>query len=211
MLDSTDPDQIGRIEAEIDPARTLFIVASKSGSTLEPDVLHRHFFARPPGRGRGRPARSSWPSPTRARSWNRPRARQGFRRIFLGDPQIGGRYSVLSNFGMVPAAAAGLDVRGFLASAEIMTRACGPSAPPAANPGVELGLALGVAAKAGRDKLTILASHGLADVGAWLEQLVAESTGKHGLGIIPLAGEPAGEPEAYGADRVFAYLRARRP
>jgi transaldolase/glucose-6-phosphate isomerase len=202
VLDSTDPDQIGRIEAEIDPARTLFIVASKSGSTLEPDVLHKHFYERSGQAG----ARFVAITDPGSKLEQTARA-QGFRHIFLGDPQIGGRYSVLSNFGLVPAAAAGVDVRGFLASAEIMTRACAAGVPPAANPGVELGLALGVAAKAGRDKLTILASHGLADVGAWLEQLVAESTGKQGLGIIPLAGEPAGEPKAYGADRVFAHLR----
>jgi transaldolase/glucose-6-phosphate isomerase len=113
----------------------------------------------------------------------------------------------LSNFGMAPAAAFGADVRALLGSAQIMTRACGPSAPPSQNPGVDLGLFLGQAARQGRDKLTILASHGLTDVGFWLEQLVAESTGKHGLGVIPLAGEPPGEARSYGSDRIFAYLR----
>jgi transaldolase/glucose-6-phosphate isomerase len=208
VLDSTDPDQIGRIEAQIDPARTLFIVASKSGSTLEPDVLHRYFFALTAKAVGEAKAGAHFVAITDPRSKLQQTARdQGFRRVFLGDPQIGGRYSVLSNFGMVPAAVIGVDVAGFMASALTMTRSCGPSAPPAANPGVELGLVLGAAAKAGRDKLTILASHGLTDVGAWLEQLVAESTGKHGLGIIPLAGEPVGAPEVYGADRLFAYLR----
>jgi transaldolase/glucose-6-phosphate isomerase len=208
VLDSTDPDQIGRIEAEIDPARTLFIVASKSGSTLEPDILHRYFFdltAKTVGEAA---TGAHFIAITDPGSKLEATAReQGFRHIFLGDPTIGGRYSVLSNFGMVPAAVAGVDVRGFIESARIMTRSCGPSAPPSQNPGLDLGLALGAAAKAGRDKLTILASHGLADVGFWLEQLVAESTGKHGHGIIPLAGEPAGEPKVYGQDRVFAYLR----
>ena len=129
-----------------------------------------------------------------------------FRRIFLGDPQIGGRYSVLSNFGMVPAAVAGIDVRGFMAATQVMVRACAASAPPLANPGVTLGLLMGAAALAGRDKLTIIASPALADVGAWLEQLVAESTGKNGKGIVPVAGEPLGAPEFYGSDRVFAQL-----
>jgi transaldolase / glucose-6-phosphate isomerase len=208
VLDSTDPDQIARVEAEIDPARTLFIVASKSGSTLEPDVLHRHFFALAAKAVGEAEAGAHFVAITDPGSKLEAAARaQGFRHVFLGDPEIGGRYSVLSNFGMVPAAAAGIDIRAFLASAGLMTRACGPSAPPAANPGVELGLVMGVAARAGRDKLTILASHGLADVGAWLEQLIAESTGKHGLGIIPLAGEPVGAPEAYGDDRLFAHLR----
>jgi transaldolase/glucose-6-phosphate isomerase len=208
VLDSTHPDQIRRMEAEIEPARTLFIVASKSGSTLEPDVLHRHFFARVAEAVGADKAGGHFVAITDPGSKLEATAReQGFRRVFLGDPSIGGRYSVLSNFGMVPAAAAGIDVRDFLARTALMSRACGPNAPPGANPGLDLGLFLGAAARRGRDKLTILASHGLSDVGAWLEQLVAESTGKQGLGIIPLAGEPAGAASAYGDDRVFAYLR----
>ena len=208
VLDSTDPVQIARFETQIDLARTLFIVASKSGSTLEPDILHRYFHAKVSklvGEGR---AGSHFVAITDPGSKLETAAKaQGFRRIFLGDPQIGGRYSVLSNFGMVPAAAAGVDVRAFLKRTQVLVRGCGPNAPPAANPAVELGLVLGAAAAAGRDKLTLIASHGLADVGAWLEQLVAESTGKNGRGIIPLAGEPVGAPGVYGADRLFAYLR----
>jgi transaldolase/glucose-6-phosphate isomerase len=208
VLDSTDPDQIGRIEAEIDPARTLFIVASKSGTTLEPDILHRYFFERVVQAVGAGAAGSHFVAITDPGSRLEQTAReQGFRRVFLGDPEIGGRYSVLSNFGLVPAAVIGIDVRAFLDSTRAMTRACGPFAPPGANPGVDLGLVLGSAARTGRDKLTLFASHGLADVGAWLEQLVAESTGKLGRGIIPLAGEPVGAPEAYGDDRLFAYLR----
>ena len=208
VLDTTQPDQIARIEAEIDVARTLFIVASKSGSTLEPDVLHRHFHALTAAAVGEAQAGAHFVAITDPGSKLEATAKgQGFRRIFLGDPAIGGRYSVLSNFGMVPAAVIGVDVAAFMASTQVMTRSCGPSAPPAINPGVELGLLLGAAAKAGRDKLTILASHGLSDVGFWLEQLVAESTGKHGLGIVPLTSEPAGAPKVYGDDRVFAYLR----
>ena len=208
VLDSTDPAQIARFEAQLDLARTLFIVSSKSGSTLEPDILHRYFFdrvERAVGTGR---AGAHFVAVTDPGSKLEATAKgQGFRHVFHGDPQIGGRYSVLSNFGMVPAAAAGIDVRAFLERARVMTRACGPNTPPSANPGVELGLVMGQAALAGRDKLTLIASHGLADVGAWLEQLVAESTGKNGKGIIPLAGEPVGSPEAYGDDRLFVYLR----
>lgn len=208
VLDSTDPAQIARFEAQIELARTLFIVSSKSGSTLEPDILHRYFHERVSAIVGAGQAGSHFVAVTDPGSKLEATAKaQGFRRVFLGDPQIGGRYSVLSNFGMVPAAAAGVDVRAFLASANLMTRACGPNAPPSANPGVALGLAMGAAAVAGRDKLTLIASHGLTDVGAWLEQLVAESTGKNGKGIIPLAGEPLGAPAVYGPDRLFAYLR----
>ena len=208
VLDSTDPAQIARFEAQIDLARTLFIVSSKSGSTLEPDILHRYFQERVSNLVGADRAGSHFVAVTDPGSKLEVTAKtQGFRRVFHGDPEIGGRYSVLSNFGMAPAAAAGIDVRAFLASANLMTRACGPNAPPSANPGVELGLVMGAAALAGRDKLTLIASHGLADVGAWLEQLVAESTGKNGKGIIPLAGEPVGAPAVYGADRLFVYLR----
>jgi transaldolase/glucose-6-phosphate isomerase len=208
VLDSTDPAQISRFEAQIDPARTLFIVSSKSGSTLEPDILHRYFHehvAKAVGAGK---AGAHFVAVTDPGSRLEATAReQGFRRVFHGDPAIGGRYSVLSNFGMVPAAAAGMDVRGLIGRTQLMVRALGPNTPPAANPGVELGLVMGTAAVAGRDKLTLIASHGLADVGGWLEQLIAESTGKNGKGLIPLAGEPVGRPEAYGADRLFVYLR----
>ena len=129
-----------------------------------------------------------------------------FAHVFAGDPTIGGRYSVLSNFGLVPAAVIGLDLPAFLHSAALMVRSCAAGTPPSTNPGVQLGALLGVAAKHGRDKLTIIASPGLADAGAWLEQLVAESTGKQGQGIIPVDGEALGAPAVYGHDRVFAHL-----
>ena len=130
-----------------------------------------------------------------------------FAHIFHGAPSIGGRYSVLSRFGLVPAAAMGIDVRRFLEAVQPMERACGADVPPAENPGVQLGIAMGVAAtRFGRDKVTIIASPGIAGSGAWLEQLLAESTGKRGLGLIPLAGEPLTTPERYGSDRFFAYL-----
>jgi transaldolase/glucose-6-phosphate isomerase len=132
---------------------------------------------------------------------------KSFRRVFLGVPSIGGRYSVLSKFGLVPLAATGHDVRAFLETAAIMARACGPEIPPTENPGIALGLAIGVLAVGGRDKLTVIASPPIAPFGAWVEQLVAESTGKNGHGVIPIADEPLGDITGYDAHRLFVYLR----
>ena len=205
VLDSTDPGQIRRLQAQLDPASTLYIVSSKSGATLEPDILQRHFYAAAKA-ALGEAAASHFVAVTDPGSKLEETATQeGFRRVFHGEPEIGGRYSVLSNFGMVPAAVMGLDLGAFFASTGEMAAACGPSAK--ANPGVELGCILGAAARGGRDKVSILASRGLADLGAWLEQLLAESTGKQGKGLIPIDAEPPGEIEAYSRDRVFAYLR----
>jgi transaldolase/glucose-6-phosphate isomerase len=132
---------------------------------------------------------------------------EGFRGVCHGLPSIGGRYSVLSDFGMVPAAAIGVDPKTFLESTAEMVRSCAASTPPVENPGVILGAILGTCQRHGRDKVTILASQGIADFGAWLEQLLAESTGKLGKGIVPVDGEPLGSPTVYGNDRLFAYLR----
>jgi transaldolase/glucose-6-phosphate isomerase len=131
----------------------------------------------------------------------------GFRRIFFGKPGIGGRYSALSNFGMVPAAATGVDLDRFLDMTEQMVEACAACVPARDNPGVILGAILGAAGNAGRDKITIVTSPGIASLGAWLEQLLAESTGKDGKGLIPVDGEQLAAPELYGNDRLFAYLR----
>ena len=208
VLDSTDPQQIARVEAEIDPARTLFIVSSKSGSTLEPNILEAYFHAAVERAVGANAAGGHFVAVTDpGSSLDKLATEKSYRRVFHGDPAIGGRYSVLSNFGMVPAAAMGLDVRSFLAEAATMANACSAAAPPAANPGVELGLVVGAAANAGRDKLTFILSHGLADLGAWLEQLLAESTGKQGKGVIPIAGEPLGKADHYGRDRLFAHLK----
>ena len=125
----------------------------------------------------------------------------------FGKPSIGGRYSVLSDFGMVPAALMGIDIKSLLSSAQLMVRSCGPNVPPAENPGVMLGVIMAQLAKAGRDKVTLIASPGIADFGAWLEQLLAESTGKLGKGLIPVDAEPLGPPNVYGKDRLFAYIR----
>ncbi|RAI36313.1 bifunctional transaldolase/phosoglucose isomerase [Rhodoplanes serenus] len=207
ILDSTDPAQVRATEAAVKLASTLVIVASKSGSTTEPNVMLAYFLDRlrkVVGDAAGRHVVAITDPGS---SLEKVAQRDGFRAIFHGEPTIGGRYSVLSPFGLVPAAAAGIDVAQFLASAELMVNACGPDVPPAANPGVQLGLLLGVAAKAGRDKMTMLASRGLADFGAWAEQLVAESTGKNGQAIIPVDGEPLGSPVCYGDDRLFVDLR----
>ena len=208
VLDSTDPGQISRTEALIDPARTLYIVASKSGSTLEPDILCRYFWAKAQAAlGAGRAGAQFVAITDPGSKLEATARRDGFGHVFAGDPTIGGRYSILSPFGLVPAAVLGLDVAQVLASTAIMARACGPSAPPGGNPGLDLGLYLGVAAENGRNKLTIVASAAISSFGAWLEQLVAESTGKQGQAIIPIDGEALGPPQVYGPDRLFAHLR----
>jgi transaldolase / glucose-6-phosphate isomerase len=208
VLDSTDPAQIRHFESLIDPAHTLFIVSSKSGSTLEPNIFKQYFFERAKAAVGAEEAPKRFIAITDPGSSLEKSARtEGFRHIFHGLPSIGGRYSVLSNFGMVPAAAMGVDPRAFLESTAEMVRSCAPSAPPVENPGVILGAVLGVCQRHGRDKATIIASRGIADFGAWLEQLLAESTGKLGKGIVPFDAEPLGAPSVYGNDRVFAYLR----
>ncbi|MGG6430437.1 bifunctional transaldolase/phosoglucose isomerase [Acetobacter ghanensis] len=208
VLDSTDPQQVAAFERKIDPFHTLFIVASKSGSTLEPNIMLAYFqdLAK---RALKEKAGSHFVAITDPGSKLEALAKkEGFWKVFAGDPKIGGRYSILSNFGLVPAAAAGVPVRLFLEDALRGVRLCDASVPPAANPGVQLGTLMGVAAKTqGRDKLSIIATPQIADFGAWLEQLVAESTGKHGKGIIPVDNETLGGPSRYGKDRLFVYLR----
>jgi len=208
MLDSTDPAQITTIERAIDLGRTLFIVSSKSGSTLEPNIFMDYFVDRVGAvRGRDKAGEQFVAITDPDSSLERCARQQRFAHIFHGVPSIGGRYSVLSKFGLVPAASIGLDIKRLLATTQAMERACGPDVPPAENPGVQLGVAMGIAAtRFGRDKVTIIASPGIAGLGAWLEQLLAESTGKRGRGLIPLAGEPLAAPERYGSDRFFAYL-----
>jgi transaldolase/glucose-6-phosphate isomerase len=208
IVDSTDPAQLRRIESAIDLKRTLFIVSSKSGSTLEPNIFKQYFFDRATSvLGEAEAAKHFVAITDPGSSVEKIARAQGFRSVFYGMPTIGGRYSVLSDFGMVPAAAIGIDARAFLERAAEMVRSCTASAPPIENPGVILGAIMGAAAQHGRDKLTIITSPGLASLGAWLEQLLAESTGKLGRGIVPLDAEPVGAPAVYGADRLFAYLR----
>jgi transaldolase / glucose-6-phosphate isomerase len=207
VLDSTDPAQVRTVESKVDPIRTLFIVSSKSGSTLEPNVLKAYFFDRVKAKVGDRAGSHFIAITDPGSSLEQEAKRDGFRHIVHGKPSIGGRYSVLSAFGMVPAAVMGLDLDRLIETATLMVQSCGAHVPPAHNPGVALGVAMGEAAKAGRDKLTIIASKGIADFGAWLEQLVAESTGKHGKGIVPVDLEALGDAGVYSADRVFVYLR----
>jgi len=207
VLDSTDPAQVKAFENKIDIARTLFIVSSKSGSTLEPNIFKQYFFELTKQAVGADKAGSHFIAITDPGSKMQQVAEADhFRHIFFGRPSIGGRYSALSNFGMVPAAAMGVDTKKFLDRTQEMVLACGASAPIEENPGAALGIILGTAARSGRDKVTIITSPDISDLGAWLEQLLAESTGKVGKGIIPVSREELAAPEAYGSDRVFAYI-----
>jgi transaldolase / glucose-6-phosphate isomerase len=208
VLDSTDPAQVKAFEHQIDIAKTLFIVSSKSGSTLEPNIFKQYFFERTKQTVGATKAGSHFIAITDPGSKMQQVAEgDHFLHVFFGRPSIGGRYSALSNFGMVPGAAIGMDTRKFLSRAAEMVRACGPGTSVEENPGAALGIILGTAANAGRDKVTIITSPGISDLGAWLEQLLAESTGKIGKGIIPVDREALTSPDIYGNDRVFAYVR----
>jgi transaldolase/glucose-6-phosphate isomerase len=208
VLDSTDPAQIKSFENKIDLAHTLFFVSSKSGTTLEPNIFKQYFFQRASDLvGRDEVGRRFIAITDPGSKLRQEAEHDGFRKIFLGVAGIGGRYSALSDFGLAPAAAMGVDVGKFLDRTEAMVSACGPDAPPHDNPGVILGAVLGVAHEHGRDKITIVASAGISDLGAWLEQLLAESTGKNGKGLIPVDRESIGAPEIYGDDRLFVYLK----
>jgi transaldolase/glucose-6-phosphate isomerase len=208
VLDSTDPAQIKAIEKKVDLKSTLCIVSSKSGTTLEPNIYKQYFFEQVKKKVGEQEVGNRFIAITDPGSKLQQVAEADkFRKIFMGVPSIGGRYSALSNFGMVPGAVMGLDIAKFLRITEEMVKACGPDSGPDVNPGVLLGVILGVAANHGRDKVTIIASPGIYDLGAWLEQLLAESTGKVGKGLIPVDREALGKPAVYGNDRVFAYLR----
>jgi transaldolase/glucose-6-phosphate isomerase len=208
VLDSTDPAQVRAMGDAVNMAKTLFIVSSKSGGTTEPNVMKDYFFAQVSKAAGADKAGGHFVAVTDpGSSLEKVAKAQGFARIFYGDPTIGGRYSVLSPFGLVPAAAAGVDLARVLDLSLSMVRSCGPDVPPQENPGVQLGLAMGIAGHEGRDKVTILSSKKIADFGAWAEQLIAESTGKDGKGLIPIDGEPLGEPGVYGRDRFFIDLR----
>lgn len=208
VLDSTDPAQLKAVEAQLDLARTLFVVSSKSGGTLEPNIFKQYFFERVRGLlGDGEAGNRFIAITDPGSKMEQVAIGDRFRHIFHGVAAIGGRYSALSNFGMVPAAVMGIDVARFLDCTEQMVQACAACVPVRDNPGIVLGTILGVAAKLGRDKLTFIASPDIEHLGAWLEQLIAESTGKQGLGIIPVDRESLGKPAVYGNDRLFVYLR----
>ncbi|HEX9930970.1 MAG TPA: bifunctional transaldolase/phosoglucose isomerase [Pyrinomonadaceae bacterium] len=207
ILDSTVPAQVRAVEEKIDLANTLFIVASKSGSTLEPNCFKQYFFERVAETVGRENAGNQFVAITDPNSKMQQVAeRDGFWRIFFGLPEIGGRFSVLSDFGMIPAAAMGLNVSEFLNRAALMVEAC-QNADAEKNPGVMLGAILGAAHRSGRDKLTIFTSPQIFDLGAWLEQLIAESTGKNGAAIIPIDGEEILPIGNYGDDRIFVHLK----
>lgn len=201
VLDSTDPDAVRAMEGTVNLPHTLFVVASKSGTTAETRAFHAYFA------GRGvKPAQcvaiTDKGTPLEAMA-----QAQGFASVFVNPSDIGGRYSALSYFGLVPAVLLGLDVRVLLSAATEMMKQCGAGVKVHENPAAQLGASLGVAALAGRDKLTLELSDSIASFGGWVEQLVAESTGKDGRGILPVHGEARRQPEAYGDDRVFLILR----
>lgn len=207
VLDSTVPAQIKSIEAKLDLEKTLFIVASKSGSTLEPNTFKQYFFERLSEKVGREAAGKQFVAITDPNSKMQNTAEtNGFRKIFYGNPEIGGRFSALSPFGMTAGAAMGLDVEDFLKRANEMVEAC-RNENPEANEGAVLGIILGVCQTYGIDKLTIFTSPEIYDLGAWLEQLVAESTGKNGVSIIPVDREPLLDVTDYSEDRIFAYLK----
>lgn len=206
MLDSTDPGTIEAIERRIDPATTLFIVASKSGGTVEVMSFY-HYFRQKVDALKGDKAGENFIAITDpGTSLEKLAGDEGFRKTFLNMVDIGGRYSALSYFGMVPAALMGLDIDAFLKSAASMAESCKPCVTTEHNPGAWLGTVMGKAYLAGRDKVTVFTSPDLDSFGLWAEQLIAESTGKEGKGLVPIAGEPVGRPSAYGRDRLFVYL-----
>jgi transaldolase/glucose-6-phosphate isomerase len=208
VLDSTDPAQIKAIEGQVNLAKTLFVVSSKSGTTLEPNIYKQYFFERVKQTIGAEKVGSHFIAITDPGSRMQQVAEgDHFRHIFHGVPSIGGRYSALSNFGMVPAALMGLDTTKFLDRTEKMAQACVSSVPVHENPGVVLGIILGTAARNGRDKITLITSAGISDLGAWLEQFIAESHDKKGKGIIPVDREEFATPDVYGNDRIFAYVR----
>lgn len=208
VLDSTDPAQVKAVEKKVDLKKTICTVSSKSGSTLEPNIFKQYFYERIRQKVGEKEVGSHFIAVTDPGSKMEQVARNDrFRHIFHGVPSIGGRYSALSHFGTVPGSLMGLDIAKFLKTTQHMVKACGPATAADKNPGVILGTILGVAANHGRDKITIFTSPGISDLGAWLEQLIAESTGKVGKGIIPVDREKIGKPAVYGNDRVFAYVR----
>lgn len=208
VLDSTDPGAVLNYERTLDPAHTLYIVSTKSGGTVETVSFFKYFYNRA-AEAVGREAASAhFIAITDAGSGLEKLAQEyNFRHIFHNNPHIGGRYSALSHFGIVPAALLGVDIERLLARAQAMARGCGPDMPVADNPGAWLGAILGEMARAGRDKVTFIISPPLEPFGGWVEQLIAESTGKEGRGIVPVVGERLGSAPVYAEDRLFVYLK----
>jgi transaldolase/glucose-6-phosphate isomerase len=210
VLDSTVPAQVKTFEGKVDLASTLFFVSSKSGGTTEPNAFKQYFFdlvQKAVGKDEAGSRFIAVTDPDT--KLDKLAASDRFRHVLYGVPSIGGRYSALSNFGMAPSAIMGVDVESFLDRTEMMARSCDRSVPPEVNPGVTLGVILGTLAMRGRNKVTIVTSPALRSLGAWLEQLLAESTGKESKGLVPIDDEALGSPEVYGKDRVFVYVRLR--
>ena len=207
VLDSTVPASVARVEKSVDVAKTLFLVSSKSGGTAETTSFYNYFYDRV-GSVKGERAGENFVAITDpGTSLEKLALQQGFRRVFHGQPDIGGRYSALSNFGMVPAALAGVDVRAMLANAVDLVRVCSTGVPAGEIPGAWLGVMMAEAARVGRDKMTLVISPQVATFADWAEQLIAESTGKEGKGLVPVAGEALGEPAVYGNDRLFVNMK----
>jgi hypothetical protein len=207
ILDSTDPEQVAAALRSNPPAKTLYIVSSKSGTTTEPNTFYEYAWARAEQKLGRSPADHFVAITDPGTKLETLAHEHAFRKVFRADPNVGGRYSALIAFGLVPAALAGLDLDLLLDNASAMARQCAEDVPVGRNPGLVLGAAVGQAARSGRDKLTILTDRDWRPFGAWLEQLVAESSGKHGKGILPVADEPIAVPSLYGNDRFFVYLR----
>jgi glucose-6-phosphate isomerase len=206
VLDSTVPAAVLGVERRIDPARTLFIVSSKSGTTIEPTVLFKYFFDKVSAAGLGKAGRNFMAITDPGTKLENEARERDFLRIFSNQADIGGRYSALSFFGMAPAAIAGYNVRALLESALEAARSCRPDVAQQANPGLQLGAAIGALALEGRDKLSVSATRPIDSLGLWIEQLIAESTGKEGRGIFPVVDEPLGQPGSYGQDRIFVNI-----
>ena len=208
VLDSTVPAWVRGVTEDIDPARTLFVVSSKSGTTTEPNAFYAHFRGLVEAAVGERAAGRNFVAITDPGTPLERLAREkDFRHIFLNPPDIGGRYSVLSYFGLVPATLAGVSIVGLLERADTMREGCASCVPSHDSPGAWLGAVMGTMARKGRDKLTLVTSPGIGSFGLWVEQLIAESTGKEGRGIVPVAGEPPINATSYGDDRLFIYLR----
>jgi glucose-6-phosphate isomerase len=210
VLDSTDPDVVASFAHQIDIDHCLFIIASKSGTTTEPLVFYKYWYEQVAQRMRD-PGQSFVAITDPGTRMVEMATEDKFRRIFLNRPDIGGRYSALTYFGMVPAAIMGVDIRTILSRAQEMMRACFAEAPFDDNPAALLGTVLGQCAVAGRDKLTIVIDQPFNALGLWIEQLVAESTGKEGKGILPINGDPLGPPSVYSDDRVFVSITMGKP
>ncbi|HEX8852060.1 MAG TPA: transaldolase family protein, partial [Pyrinomonadaceae bacterium] len=205
VLDSTDPDAVSQLAAQIDPARCLFIISSKSGTTTEPLAFYKYWYEQV-GRLTESPGACFVAITDPGTLMEKMATQDNFRRIFLNPSDIGGRYSALSYFGILPAALMGLDIRKLLDRAERIVHACASVVPATENPGARLGAIISECARAGRNKLTIVADARIASFGLWVEQLLAESTGKEGSGVVPVAAEPLGAPAVYGDDRLFVSI-----